>query len=55
MTPFFSRLFALSHDCLKKIANAILELKSKGVDLIAVTGGMSVDPDDQTPGAVKMS
>ncbi|MCD8157002.1 MAG: molybdopterin-binding protein [Clostridiales bacterium] len=43
------------NDGKEKIANAILELKSKGVDLIAVTGGMSVDPDDQTPGAVKMS
>ncbi|MCD8364510.1 MAG: molybdopterin-binding protein [Clostridiales bacterium] len=38
-----------------KIAGAILELKAKGVDLITVTGGMSVDPDDQTPGAIKAS
>lgn len=26
-----------------------------GVDLILVTGGMSVDPDDRTPGAIKMA
>ncbi|KIL38738.1 molybdopterin-binding protein [Gordoniibacillus kamchatkensis] len=27
----------------------------RGVDLILVTGGMSVDPDDRTPGAIRMS
>ncbi|MCD8148823.1 MAG: molybdopterin-binding protein [Clostridiales bacterium] len=43
------------NDDKEKISNAILELKAKGVDLITVTGGMSVDPDDQTPGAIKMS
>lgn len=37
----------------EKIANAILELKENGADLIICTGGMSVDPDDKTPGAVK--
>ena len=33
------------------IAAAIREMKEKGMDLIIATGGMSVDPDDQTPGA----
>lgn len=38
-----------------KITAAILELKEKGCELIITTGGMSVDPDDQTPGAIKES
>lgn len=37
----------------EKITSAILELKEKGADLIVCTGGMSVDPDDRTPGAIK--
>lgn len=37
----------------EKITNAILRLKSEGADMIVCTGGMSVDPDDQTPGAIK--
>ena len=37
------------------IAAAILELKEKGMDMILCTGGMSVDPDDQTPGAIRES
>ncbi|MFT5700086.1 MAG: molybdopterin biosynthesis enzyme [Desulforhopalus sp.] len=32
---------------------AIRSFKEQGVDLIAVTGGMSVDPDDQTPSAIR--
>lgn len=35
------------------ITEAILELKEKGVEMILCTGGMSVDPDDQTPGAIR--
>lgn len=37
------------------IKNAILDFKDKGMDLIICTGGMSVDPDDLTPGAIKIS
>lgn len=37
----------------EKITEAILQMKKKGCDVITVTGGMSVDPDDQTPGAIK--
>lgn len=37
------------------IKNAILEAKEMGAELIIVTGGMSVDPDDKTPGAIKSS
>ena len=35
------------------ITAAVLEYKAAGVDLILCTGGMSVDPDDRTPGAIK--
>ncbi len=37
------------------ITNEILLAKNSGCDLILVTGGMSVDPDDLTPGAIKDS
>lgn len=40
-------------DHLEEIRDAIFELKTKGADLIVCTGGMSVDPDDLTPGAIK--
>lgn len=35
------------------IIRAILEMKKAGVELILCTGGMSVDPDDLTPAAVR--
>jgi len=41
------------NDNLEKITSAILELKNKGADMIVCTGGMSVDPDDLTPGAIR--
>lgn len=37
------------------IQKAITDIKSKNVDIIICTGGMSVDPDDNTPGAIKNS
>lgn len=40
-------------DCQKNIAAAILAFIEDGVDLVLCTGGMSVDPDDRTPGAIK--
>ena len=33
--------------------NAILRMIDKGAELVLVTGGMSVDPDDRTPLAIK--
>ena len=42
-------------DEIEAVKSAILEVKAAGVDLILCTGGMSVDPDDNTPGAVKRS
>ncbi|ABB15537.1 molybdopterin-binding protein [Carboxydothermus hydrogenoformans] len=40
-------------DDVEKIAEAILKLKEAGMELILATGGMSVDPDDLTPGGIK--
>ncbi|MBN1495728.1 MAG: molybdopterin-binding protein [Spirochaetes bacterium] len=40
-------------DDIRMIAGAIRELIEKGADFIAVTGGMSVDPDDVTPAGIK--
>lgn len=36
-----------------KITSAILAMLNHGVDMVLCTGGMSVDPDDQTPLAIK--
>lgn len=35
------------------IADCIKQLISEGVDIIGVTGGMSVDPDDRTPTGIR--
>lgn len=43
------------NDDMDKIKNAILALKEKGCEIIITTGGMSVDPDDKTPGAIKQT
>ena len=40
-------------DGMDNIVSAIDEMRTSGVDLIVCTGGMSVDPDDNTPGAIK--
>lgn len=37
------------------IVGAINRVRAKGVDLVVCTGGMSVDPDDNTPGAIRLS
>ena len=42
-------------DGLENIRAAIAEMRTKDVELILCTGGMSVDPDDNTPGAIKRS
>lgn len=42
-----------SGDETKDIVDAIKECIDKGANLVAVTGGMSVDPDDTTPDAIK--
>ena len=37
------------------ICQAIQDFLAQGADFIVCTGGMSVDPDDNTPGAIRMS
>ncbi|MCX7781520.1 MAG: molybdopterin-binding protein [Negativicutes bacterium] len=37
----------------EQITEAILEYKRRGVDVVIATGGMSVDPDDVTPEAIR--
>ena len=39
----------------ERIADAIRAFLAEGVDFIICTGGMSVDPDDRTPGAIRAS
>lgn len=45
----------LSDDRTENIEKAIEAVRQKGVDLVLCTGGMSVDPDDRTPAAIKKS
>lgn len=40
-------------DDTESIKKAIFDAKSMGAEMIIVTGGMSVDPDDKTPGAIR--
>ncbi len=40
-------------DELETIQKGILDMIAKGADIVITTGGMSVDPDDRTPGAIK--
>lgn len=40
-------------DLVEDIAGAIEAFHAAGADMVICTGGMSVDPDDRTPGAIK--
>ncbi|MDD6570985.1 MAG: molybdopterin-binding protein [Thermoflexaceae bacterium] len=42
-------------DSQEEIVSAIKAFIEEGVDMVLCTGGMSVDPDDRTPGAIKAS
>ncbi len=42
-------------DGMEHIRDAITAIRAKGADLILCTGGMSVDPDDCTPAAIRQS
>ena len=46
---------AYSGDGVENVANAVTEARKTGADVILCTGGMSVDPDDNTPGGIKAS
>lgn len=43
----------LTGDDNSKITDTIMSMIDKGVDMVICTGGMSVDPDDRTPLAIK--
>ncbi len=53
--PVETKIVRLVGDDLETIKAAILEAHQDGIDLIFCTGGMSVDPDDHTPGAIRAS
>lgn len=42
-------------DEIELTVRSIKELIAEGVDMVALTGGMSVDPDDQTPASIRAS
>ena len=44
-----------SGDGVENVANAIARVRKSGADIILCTGGMSVDPDDNTPGGIRAS
>ena len=46
---------AYSGDGVENVASAVTEARNTGADVILCTGGMSVDPDDNTPGGIKQS
>ena len=46
---------AYSGDGVENVAGAVTEARATGADVILCTGGMSVDPDDNTPGGIKQS
>lgn len=41
------------NDDMEKITKAVEAFIEQGADMVLCTGGMSVDPDDKTPGAIK--
>jgi molybdopterin biosynthesis enzyme len=45
----------LPGDDMDDVVAAIHRVREAGVDLVVCTGGMSVDPDDNTPGAIQKS
>jgi len=55
LRPFGAEVFEqkLVPDNIEEIQTAILGLHKAGADLILTTGGMSVDPDDVTPTAIR--
>ena len=42
-----------SGDGVENVRDAVLAMREKQPDMILCTGGMSVDPDDNTPGGIK--
>lgn len=48
-----TRSVVRSGDGVEAVAGAVSDARASGVDLIVCTGGMSVDPDDNTPGGIR--
>ena len=46
-------MHALSDDSVDMTAEAIRKMAASGMEMILCTGGMSVDPDDRTPAAIR--
>ena len=44
-----------SGDGVENVAGAISQARQTGAEVILCTGGMSVDPDDNTPGGIRQS
>lgn len=53
--PVQTKIVRTVGDERETIKDAIIEAHQVGIDLIFCTGGMSVDPDDQTPAAIRDS
>ena len=53
--PLGSTVFRqiIVNDEIPMCVSAIRELLAQGAEMIVVTGGMSVDPDDQTPASIR--
>ena len=45
----------MSGDGVENVADGIAQLREKKPDILLCTGGMSVDPDDNTPGGIRAS
>ena len=48
-----TRSIVQSGDEVETVADAVNAARASGVDMILCTGGMSVDPDDSTPGGIR--
>ena len=48
-----TRSVVQSGDGVEAVAGAVNAARASGVDMILCTGGMSVDPDDSTPGGIR--
>ena len=54
-TPVVKEKLAAYGDGVENVASAVREARGTGADVILCTGGMSVDPDDNTPGGIQAS
>ena len=48
-----TRSVTCSGDGVERVSSAVTEARKTGADIILCTGGMSVDPDDSTPGGIR--